>query len=100
MGLNGLATNAVLNNYARWCAKHMAESGKVAHSNIGSLLRDPWSVVSENVAHGASANSIFSALVVSPSHYPQMVDPLFTAVGVGAYVDSTGRLWTAHVFGG
>ena len=100
MGLNGLATNPVLNNYARWCAKLMADSGKVAHSNIGSLLLNPWSVVSENVAQGASVNSIFNALVASSSHYPHMVDPLFTAVGVGAYLGSTGQLWTAHVFGG
>ena len=78
----------------------MADTGKVAHSDIGSLLHNPWSVVSENVAHGASANSVFNALVASPSHYPHMVDPQFTAVGVGAYLDSTGRLWTAHVFGG
>ena len=100
LGLKGLATNAVLVNYARWGAKQMADSGKVAHSNIGSLLLNPWSVVSENVANGASVISIFNALVASPSHYPQMVDPLFTAVGVGAYLDSTGRLWTAQVFGG
>ena len=100
VGLNGLVTNPVLMNYARWCAKQMAERGKVAHSNIGSLLLNPWSVVSENVAQGASTNSIFNALVASASHHPHMVDPAFTAVGVGAYLDSTGRLWTAHVFGG
>ena len=99
LGLAGLSANGALNNYARWWAKQMADSGNFAHSNIGSLL-NPWTVVGENIGYGPSVNSIFNALLVSPGHYKNMADARFTSVGAGAYLDSSGRIWTAHVFGG
>jgi uncharacterized protein YkwD len=99
VGVPGLAANGELNNYARWWAKQMADSGNFSHSDIASLL-DPWSTVGENIGYGPSVTSVFNALVASTGHYNNMVDPRFTSVGVGAYVDSTGRIWTAHVFGG
>ena len=98
-GLASLAGSGELNNYARWWAKQMADTGNFAHSDIGSLL-NPWTVVGENIGYGPSVSSVFNALVASPGHYKNMVDTRFTAVGVGAYVDATGRIWTAHVFGG
>ena len=70
-----------------------------AHSDIASLL-DPWSTVGENIGYGPSVTSVFNDLVASSGHYNNMVDARFTSVGVGAYVDSTGRIWTAHIFGG
>ena len=99
VGVPGLAANAELNNYARWWAKQMADSGNFSHSDIASLL-GPWSTVGENIGYGPSVTSVFNALVASTGHYNNMVDPRFTSVGVGAYVDSIGRIWTAHVFGG
>ncbi len=98
-GLAGLASNADLNNYARWWAKHMADTGNFAHSDIGSLL-DPWSIVGENIAYGGSVAAMFNGLSNSPGHYNNMVESRFTNVGVGVYVDPSGRLWTAHVFAG
>jgi uncharacterized protein YkwD len=99
VGVAGLAANGDLNNYARWWAKQMADSGNFSHSDIGSLL-NPWSVVGENIGYGPSVTTVFNALVNSSGHYKNMVDARFTSVGVGAYVDATGRIWTAHVFGG
>ena len=99
VGVAGLASNAELNNYARWWAKQMADSGNFAHSDIASLL-NPWSVVGENIGYGPTVTSVFNALVASTLHYNNMVDTRFTSVGIGAYVDATGRIWTAHVFGG
>jgi len=99
VGVAGLASNAELNNYARWWAKQMADSGNFSHSDIGSLI-DPWSTVGENIGYGPTVTSIFNALVASSGHYNNMVDTRFTSVGIGAYVDATGRIWTAHVFGG
>ncbi len=99
VGLAGLAANGELNNYARWWAKQMADSGVFSHSDIGSLL-DPWKTIGENLGYGPAVAAIFDKLVASPLHYANMVDPRFTSVGAGAYVDSTGRIWTAHVFGG
>ncbi|MGH8926975.1 MAG: CAP domain-containing protein [Acidimicrobiia bacterium] len=99
VGVAGLGANAELNNYARWWAKQMAQSGDFAHSNIASLL-GPWSVVGENIGYGQSVSSIFNALVNSPGHYNNMVDSRFNSIGVGVFVDASGRIWTAHVFGG
>lgn len=98
-GVAALAGNATLNNYARWWARHMAETGDFAHSNIGSLLGE-WSIVGENIGFGPSVQSVFQALVNSSSHYNNMVEPRFSAVGVGVFVDTSGKIWTAHVFAG
>jgi uncharacterized protein YkwD len=99
IGAAGLAADASLNNYARWWARQMAITGDFAHSNISSLL-GPWTIVGENIGYGPSVSPVFSALVNSPSHYANMVDTRFTAIGVGVYVDASGYLWTAHIFGG
>lgn len=101
VGVAGLASNSELNNYARWWAKQMADSGSISHStdSLSSLI-DPWSYLAENVGSGPSVSSLFNALVNSPAHYPNMVNPIYTSVGVGVYIDASGFLWTAHVFGG
>ncbi len=98
-GLAQLSSNSSLNNYARNWSQTMATSGNFQHSNIASLL-GPWSIVGENIGKGSSVNSIFNALVASPGHYNNMVDTRFTHIGVGVFVDSSGKLWTTHVFGG
>jgi uncharacterized protein YkwD len=74
----------------------MAERGDISHSNIGSLL-PPWSSVGENVGAGGSAGSLFDALVDSSGHRSNMLGD-FTHMGIGAWRDSSGTLWTAHVF--
>ncbi|HEY7564719.1 MAG TPA: CAP domain-containing protein [Acidimicrobiia bacterium] len=99
MGAAPLAGNADLNNYARWWAREMAVSGNFAHSDIGSLL-GPWSIVGENIGYGPAVETVFQALVNSSGHYNNMVDTRFTSVGVGVFVDTSGRIWTAHVFAG
>jgi uncharacterized protein YkwD len=77
----------------------MADTGTFAHSDIGSLL-NPWTIVGENIAAGGSVSAMFNGLVNSSGHYNNMVEARFTAIGVGVWVDSTGRLWTCHVFAG
>ena len=99
VGVAALTSNAELDNYARWWARYMADTNNFAHSNIGSLL-DPWTIVGENIAAGGSVGAMFDGLKSSSGHYNNMVETRFTAVGIGVWVDATGRLWTAHVFGG
>ena len=99
VGVGALTSNAELNNYARWWAKEMADSDNFAHSNIGSLL-NPWTIVGENIAYGGSVSAMFTGLANSSGHYNNMVESRYTSVGVGVYVDSSGRLWTCHVFAG
>jgi uncharacterized protein YkwD len=99
VGKPALAGNGELNNYARWWAKYMADHNSFAHSDIGTLL-DPWTIVGENIGAGGNVAGIFGALVNSPGHYNNMVEARFTALGVGVYIDASGKLWTAHVFAG
>jgi uncharacterized protein YkwD len=49
------------------------------------------------VGTGGSVGQIFDALVSSGSHSSTMLSD-FTHLGVGAYRDSAGALWTVHVF--
>ena len=77
----------------------MADTDNFSHSNIGSLL-GPWSTVGENIAWGFSVSSMFDGLNASSGHHANMVNAAFTHVGVGVWVDGTGRIFTAHVFGG
>lgn len=95
-GLGSLTRSGSLDSHARSWAKHMAQQGSLSHSNIGSLLGS-WSAVAENVGTGGSVSGIFGALVNSSGHNANMLGD-YSHFGIGVYRDSTGRLWTAHVF--
>jgi uncharacterized protein YkwD len=95
-GLAGLSRSGPLDSYARSWAKKMAANGGLSHSNIGSLL-GTWSAVAENVGMGGSVSGIFSALAGSSGHNANMLGD-YTHMGVGAWVDDNGTIWTAHVF--
>jgi len=95
-GLPGLSRNGSLDSRARSWAKTMAESGSLKHSNISSLV-PPWSSAAENVGKGGSVSSIFGLLKGSGGHYANMVGD-YTDVGIGVWRDSSGTLWTVHVF--
>jgi uncharacterized protein YkwD len=49
------------------------------------------------VGSGGSVGQVFDALVASGPHSSTMLGD-FTHFGIGAYRDSSGLLWTAHVF--
>ncbi len=95
-GLGSLSRDGSLDSYARSWAKRMAEKGNISHSSIGSLL-PPWSSVGENVGMGGSVGGIFDALVASSGHRANMLGD-FTHMGIGVWIDSSGTVWTAHVF--
>lgn len=95
-GLGALTRSGSLDSYARSWAKKMAASGSLSHSNIGSLLGS-WSAAAENVGMGGSVSAIFSALAGSSGHNTNMLGD-YTHMGIGAWVDDNGMIWTAHVF--
>ena len=49
---------------------------------------------------GPSVGTINTALVNSPGHYANMVNPSFTHVGIGVVITPDGRVWVSQVFGG
>lgn len=97
-GLAPLSRSGQLDSYARAWAKHMGDTGVFAHSNYPTqLVNAGWSSAGESVGKGGSVNSIFDALKSSSGHRSIMLGA-FTHVGVGAWVDSKGTIWTAHLF--
>lgn len=97
-GLGGLSRDGSLDSYARSWAERMAANGGLSHSDIGSLL-GAWSSVAENVGVGGSVDAVFNALAGSSGHRANMLGG-YTHFGVGVWVDSSGTIWTAHVFAG
>ena len=99
LGVAPLTVSSSLKTYARDWSFHMADTNTFEHSNIGSLL-GPWSTVGENIAYGWSVQSMHDALVASPGHYANLTNPSFTHIGVGVWIEESGKIWTTHVFGG
>jgi uncharacterized protein YkwD len=95
-GLSALSRDGSLDARARSWAEKMAGDGGLSHSNLGSLL-PPWSAAGENVGMGGSVKAVFSALAGSSGHRSNMLGD-YTHFGVGVWVDSSGVIWTAHVF--
>ena len=95
-GLGELSRDGSLDSRARGWAEQMAGNGGLSHSDLGSLL-PPWSAAGENVGKGGSVNGLFDALVGSSGHKANMLGD-YTNFGVGVWVDSSGTIWTAHVF--
>ena len=101
VGLPALRTHSGLHGYARNWSEEMATSGSFRHSDIGAYIKNTsWGTIGENIGKGGSVGGIFEALKKSQSHYDNMVNPGFTHIGVGVYVDANGTIWTTHVFGG
>ncbi len=97
-GLTALIVDSGFKSYARDWAKNMGDADALAHSEFTALF-DPWTYLGENVGYGPSVSSIFNALVASPGHYANMVDPGFTHIGIGVWITDEGKMWTTHVFG-
>jgi uncharacterized protein YkwD len=54
--------------------------------------------VGENVARAASVQRAHRALWASPSHRGNLLDPRFSAVGIGVVRDPDGSVWACEVF--
>jgi uncharacterized protein YkwD len=82
-------------------ARELATSGVLRHSSLpGQLLGKPWSTVGENIGFGASSAVVHDALVNSAGHLANILGANYSRIGVGAYTDTTGRLWVVQIFAG
>ncbi len=99
-GAPALAPMAALNGVAQRWADHMASSQTLAHNpSVQSQIPGGWTAWAENVGYGGSVSQVQSALQASSGHYANMVNPGLRQIGIGVAVDSSGVVWTAHVFG-
>lgn len=96
-GLPTLASSEPLDNRAQWWASMLAAEGGLRHSNLREL-QVPFSRAGENVGRGPNIELIQGWLVGSRSHYANMVDPLFTHVGIGVARGRDGTIYAVTVF--
>jgi hypothetical protein len=82
-GAAGLVVNPSLSSAARSWAGSMARAGAISHNPNLSTIVTGWTRIGENVARGSSADAVHQALLASPAHRQNMVDPAFNSVGVG-----------------
>ena len=100
VGAPALHLDAMITAYARNHAQIMANAGSLYHSNISSLFNSTeFQRLAENVGVGPTVDSINRALVASPGHYTNLANPTYDTVGIGVFVDGSGRIWTVHVYG-
>ncbi len=97
-GLNTLSVDPALTEVARSWASQMASVNRISHRGALTAVAPPnWLVLGENVGAGPSVGPVHDALVASPSHYANLVDPRFSQVGVGVVVVG-GKLFMAQNF--
>ena len=96
-GLEHLVIDANLTAKARAWAETMSGQGRIWHSSLADGVTSDWYRLGENVGTGSTVEAIHDALVASPSHLANLLDPGFRFVGVGA-VNIEGTIYVSEVF--
>ena len=98
-GLQPLQTRSDLVSYARNHSAWMIDTATFKHStNLGSASTG-WTKLGENIGRGAGCAGLHKAFMNSAGHRDNILDPAYTAIGVGGGVDADGRYWVTVVFG-
>lgn len=98
-GLPALSVHDELTTQSRIWAANMAAKGSIFHSsNLATGVSVDWAKLGENVGKGGDVDSLFTAFVNSPTHLANLVDPVFSHVGVGVVIGGDGLIYTTHRF--
>lgn len=98
-GLSQLQVSGELQGVARRWTAVMVGAGQISHNpSLGSQVGGSWTKLGENVGVGYDIGGLMQAFINSPSHYKNLVDPVWTHVGVGVTVAGDGRIYTTHNF--
>ncbi len=97
-GLGSLGVAGDLTSVARSHSQVMANGSNLHHSpDLGGAVSG-WQKVGENVGRGPSVDAIHAALMASPGHKRNILDPGWTQLGMGVVVDGGGQIWVTQVF--
>lgn len=97
-GLNALVVDDQLTAVSRQWAAQMKNDGFIHHApSLGAGITHDWVKIGENVGVGGNVDSLMEAFIASPGHYANLVDPVFTHVGVGVVFDGN-TMYTTHRF--
>lgn len=98
-GLAPLAPVGALFDGARAWSVLMATVGSISHNPaLRALPAVAWTALGENVASNWDVQATHDALVNSPPHLANMVDPRFNGVGIGVVQTASGELFVTEVF--
>ena len=96
-GLSPLTTNSDLVAGARFQADAIRDAGRLFHNpDLGSVTTG-WTKLGENVGFGGTVDALHAAFMNSPGHRANILDPVYTHVGLGVVVEGS-RIWVAEVF--
>jgi len=91
-GLPAFSMNSELSTLSRGYAQVMADAGEIFHASpISAGYTGSWAKL------GANVSVLVDALVASPGHLANIIDPSFTQIGVGV-VWKDSALCTTHRF--
>lgn len=101
VGVGQLTMDPKLTGVARdWSAQMSGGTGLAHNPNLRSLIdgiTSVWRKLGENVGWGTGVAQLHDALVNSPHHYANLVDPDFHVVGIGVIVKG-GEMWVTEDF--
>ncbi len=76
----------------------MAEAGQIYHTNsLSTGAPSGWTKLGENVGYGSGTTMLMNAFINSSGHLRNLVDPVFTHIGIGV-VRNGGVIYTTHRF--
>ncbi|HEX6597300.1 MAG TPA: CAP domain-containing protein [Acidimicrobiales bacterium] len=100
-GMPAVTLDGTLSSIARDWANSMAAAGGISHNpDVKAQLSAAgvgWRKTGENVGMGPTLTSIHEALLASPGHFRNIVDPDFDRVGL-AVVATGNTLWIVQNF--
>ena len=96
-GRSYLRDNWQLDQKAQAWANHLANIGRLAHSNLASGITYQWRALAENVGYGPSISAVHSAYMNSTGHRANILDRRWNYLGTGAAWRGS-RVYTVQVF--
>jgi uncharacterized protein YkwD len=98
-GLSQLQVSGELTSISQGWTAQMVAAGQISHNpSLGTQVTSAWMKLGENVGVGVDVAGLMQAFIASPSHYQNLVDPVWTHLGVSVTVTADGRMWTTHTF--
>ena len=96
-GVAQLDWDDTLYDKAREWSMHIANEGKLSHSDLKDGAPADWRILGENVAMNSTLGGAITALENSPPHRANLLNPSFTRVAVGiVFVDNV--YWVTEKF--
>ncbi|MEX2653742.1 MAG: S-layer homology domain-containing protein [Acidimicrobiia bacterium] len=96
-GLSALSTHSDLVAGARQQADAIRDAGHLFHNPDLASVTTGWIKLGENVGYGGTVSALHAAFMNSPSHRANVLDPVYTHVGVGVVIEGS-TIWVAEVF--